>query len=466
MALSRRTADTDMITIRQVWAYNSNDSVIPALRCLTSDGAGGTFWATPSSLGGIPAFNSVVANGVPIVADAPSNALVLSTFGGLALLANSNTKRIDLAATCFSRFEISSGNTLVAYSNQTITPTVRFVASGSLNISGDPLTNTLYFQTTPTAISTGIFGYSQVAVTSNAAAPGDVAYLTATSPSTALGIVGYGDILLSTNVTSNTLVISISSFDSATYLGMSSLLANTYGSTLSTVSTLFVDKIQFSTGLSNLSTSVGIDSMQKYQFITNNYTTNALFQYVSTGTGQNVSNLFTQTFGLNGGLLSSVNVFSSLGLTPFGSGQGVQNTNASTFTFSSATFSLASLQTSIEKAQHTVIDYAPSFVLEGNTLSTQLTAMSTFLVAGTTQLLSTLYVRPLWTPSNADVVLYTDSLKIELDPTQLASAVTSTFQFYHVMTNYSSATTAVTDYTFPRNSLSVRITGTNFAGVY
>ncbi len=466
MALSRRTFDTDMLTIRQVWAYNSNNSIIPALQCLTTDGQGGTFWAVPSSLGGLPAWNTIVANGLPIVATAPSNSLILSTFGGLAMIANSTTKRIDLAATCFQRFEVSSGNTLVAYSNQTITPTVRFVASGSLNISADPLTNTLYFQTTPTSISTGIFGYSQVAVTSNTASPGDIGVLTATSPSTMLRMFGTGDLLLSTNITSNAVYFSISSFDAATFLSISSVTGNM----LSSVSSLFVDKIQFSTGLSNLSTSIGSNFAQTIQYITNNYVDTGTFGYFSNTTTSNVSSLFTKTFGLNTGLLSSVNIFSSLGGTPSGVTAGSNTGAISTFLFSSASFSLFSLNSNIQKAQHTVVEYRPSFVLEGNVLSTSLTWVSTLIYAegtgGGSYLPSSLFTRTFWSPSNADQLAYTDSLQIELDPIQLSTSITSTYQFHHFVTNFSSATASLTDYTSPTNALSVRITGTNFAGVY
>lgn len=455
-----------MLTIRQVWAYNSNNSVIPALRCLTSDGNGGTFWATPSSLGGIPAWNTIVANGLPIVATDPSNSLILSTFGGLAMIANSTTKRIDLAATCFQRFEVSSGNTLVAYSNQTLTPTVRFVASGSLNISADPITNTLYFQTTPTSISTGIFGYSQVAVTSNTDSPGDIGILTATSPSTMLRLFGTGDLLLSTNITSNAVYLSISSFDAATFLSMSTFVGTGSGSTLSTVSSLFVDQVQFSTGLSNLSTSIGSNLAQTTQYFTNNYVDTGTFGYFSNTTDSNISALLTQTFGLNTGLLSSVNIFSSLGGTPSGVTAGSNTAAISTFLFSSASFSLLSLNSNIQKAQNTVVEYKPSFVLEANVLSTSLTWVSTLVYANGSYLPSSLFVRPIWSPSNADQVAYTDSLQIELDPVQLSTSITSTYQFHHYVRNFSSATATLTDYTSPKNALSVRITGTNFAGVY
>ncbi len=472
MALSRRTADTDMLTIRQVWAYDSNDAVIPALRCLTTDGAGGTFWAVPSSLGGIPAFNTVIANNVELAATAPSNALIISTFGGLAMNPNSNTNRIDLAATCFTTFEVSSGNTLVAYSNNTLTPTVRFVARGSLDISADPLTNTLYFQTQATAISTSIFGYNRVNVISNASTMtydalnnSNNTVLTATSPSSILQIVGLGDILISTNVTSNAMFIGISSFSASSFNALSTVAYSAYASTLSTVSTLFIDKTVFSTTMSNLSTSIAIDTNNKFQFITNNYTTNALFQFVSTGTGSNVSTLFKQTLGLNGGTLSSLNIYSSLTVTPFGLTAGDQDINSGTFTFSTSGFSLASLLSPLLRAQTVAVSYHPSFLINANELTSNIVIVSTLLYAADTVIPNSIFTRPLWKVTTSTLV--TDSIEVCIKASDILSSLTSSYRFVHILKNYSSAVTSeVTDLQSPTNSLAVRIGGTNFAGVY
>lgn len=469
-----------MLTIRQVWAFNSNDSVIPALRCLTTDGAGGTFWAIPSSLGGIPAFNTVIANNMVIPATSPSNALVISTFGGLVMSANSTTNQINLAANCFNRFEVSSGNTLVAYSNNVLTPTVRFVARGSLDISADPLTNTLYFQTQPTSISTSIFGFNHVNVISNASTMSydalynsNAAELTATSISSALQFIGLGDILLSTNTTSNAIFIGISSFTAASFNALSNLAYGAFASTMSTVSTLFVDTTEFSTTISNVSTSISLDSQVKYQFITNNYTTNALFQYVSTVTASNISTLFTQTRGLNGGLVSSVNTFSSLTTTQISPLTGVITPGADgSFLVSTHSFRLDSLLTPITLGKNTVIDYSPSLLLGSNQVVTGATLnVSTFLLAidnGITAIVpGSFYTRPVYNSIDQNNILYTDRLQIELSKSIVLASLTSTYQFCHNITHYyPPASTDIQDLINPTNSLSVRITGTNFAGVY
>ena len=63
MASSRRTYDTDFITLRTVYAKYSNNLNIPALRALVADGSGGTGWSIPSSFGTNPSFNQIITTG-------------------------------------------------------------------------------------------------------------------------------------------------------------------------------------------------------------------------------------------------------------------------------------------------------------------------------------------------------------------------------------------------------------------
>jgi hypothetical protein len=305
MASSRRTYDTEMITLRQVFAYNQNNSVLPASRVLTTDGRGGTFWAVPSTLGGLPSFNEVIANGTTIAADQPYNRLILSTTDGLGMLRNSVTKEIRLYNKGFTQFDISGGNSLVGYSNNTVTPVVKFEGRGGVRVSSDPLTNTLFIQGVPTAISTAAYAFGQINVISNASTvtPGAIGnsnntVLSAVGPSSILNIVGVGDIQLYTNTTSNAYYIGISTFTSADYLQLSTIAYNSYASTLSTVSTLFYDTYKISTATSSLkklivNVSTGIDSNLTYfkQYVLDNYTTLNYFGLNSTNTGNVITGI-------------------------------------------------------------------------------------------------------------------------------------------------------------------------------
>jgi hypothetical protein len=302
---SRRTYDTEMITLRQIFAYNSNNSVIPALRVLTTDGKGGTLWATPSSVGGIPAFNEVIANGTSILADEPFNRLYLSTSDGLGMIRNPATNEIRFYNKGFTEFNVVGGNKLVGYSNNTVTPVVKFEGRGGVRVSADPLTNTMFIQGVPTAISTAAYAFGQINVISNASTltPNAIgnsnnAYLTATSPSSLVSILGLGDIKLYTNTTSNAYFIGISTFNSADYLQLSSIAFNGYASTLSTVSSLFYDIPKTGVATSSLKNlisniSTGIDSNFKYfeTYFVTNYTSLNYFGLNSTSVGNTLSNI-------------------------------------------------------------------------------------------------------------------------------------------------------------------------------
>jgi len=142
---SSKSYDTDKLTIRQVFAYNQNNTVIPALQVLTSDGHGGTFWAVPSSLGGIPVFNEVIINGVPITATLSHSTITLNTSDGLGSILDPATNNVRLISKAFAQIDISGGNSIVGYSNGILTPNVvKFAGCNGFFLNSDPFTNTIY----------------------------------------------------------------------------------------------------------------------------------------------------------------------------------------------------------------------------------------------------------------------------------------------------------------------------------
>ena len=297
---SRRTYDSDLLIIRKVSAFSPADnSAIPAQRVLTADGAGGTYWAIPSSLGVLPSFNRINVDGDLVTADLSYNTLTITSGDGIGIDTNSTTKELILFSKTFSQFDVSGGNSLVAYSNLTVTPTVTIVGTNGISISSDPLTNTLYFNGTPGAISTGIYGYSQFDVIFNASTltadsinNSNHSVLTATSPSTMMRFVGVGDILLSTNVTSNIVFISVSSFNSQQWASIIQTVYSTPTQIYSTISSLYYDNTEVGKATSSImnslsNVSVGIQSQILYdeQNVQNNYLQKNDFYALSTAIG-------------------------------------------------------------------------------------------------------------------------------------------------------------------------------------
>jgi hypothetical protein len=264
MASSRRTYDTDTITIRTVFAKTNNNSNIPPMNALLSDGRGGTFWGNPSTLALNPSFNQIITSARSYTADLSYNRFSFLSGAGIGMSDGypaSNTTNIFAKA--FQTIDVSGGNTLSAYSNGYLNPTLKFASEGNLQIHSDPLTNTFFIRgpMSMNTISTGIYGYSQILAVPSLSTPVATAnqqpgsYLTATSPSTLLTFAGIDDIQLSTNVTTNTVFISISSFTSKGYFALSGEAYSVYARTISSLSANFVLYDTFASSVSSLSTS-------------------------------------------------------------------------------------------------------------------------------------------------------------------------------------------------------------------
>ena len=266
MASSRRTYNTDTITLRTIFAKDGNNSNIPAQRVLTADGVGGTYWAIPSTLGLNGGFNQIVTSAGNYTADLSYNTFRLSSGPGIGMTNGpTGSNQTNLFAKAFQQIDLSGGNLLAAFSNGYLYPTLKIAGEGSIQVRSDPTNNTFFIHgpMTVNTVSTGIYGFSQLQVIPSISTPISNAnqqfgyYLTATSPSTLLTFAGINDIQLSTNVTTNTVFMSISSFTSKGYLALSGETFGAYGRATSTMSTNYVDKSTFVTTISSLSTNFG-----------------------------------------------------------------------------------------------------------------------------------------------------------------------------------------------------------------
>ena len=269
MASSRRTYDTDSITLRTVFAKNPGNSNVPALRVLTADGAGGTYWAIPSSLGLNPSFNEIITSAATYTADLSYNKFRLLAGENIGMVNGpAGSNQTTLYAKAFSQFDLSGGNTIQAFTNNQLDSSVLLAGENGIALRSDPGTNTLFISGTfasNTTISTGIYGFSQIKVTpaastiTSSVTSWDGSFLTATSPSTVLRLIGYNDIQLSTNVTTNSVFFTISTFTSQGYINISNAAVGAYPSTLSTVNNLFVGSTLFASTVNSLSSMSGVD---------------------------------------------------------------------------------------------------------------------------------------------------------------------------------------------------------------
>jgi len=483
---SRRTYDTQIITVRQVNALNLNNSFIDAQRVLTTDGAGGTYWAVPSNLGSFSAVNELIVDNKRIVADLSYNRFYLSTAQGMGSIVNPNTKLVTLYSKGFDTIDISGGNSIYSSSNSVISPTFRLVGGNGIHISSDPLTRSIYIQGGNPMVSTGIYGYSEVNVISNTTTITENTIknlnrniLTSTSPSTLLSFAGVGDVLLSTNITQNIVFVGISSFTSRGYHDLSGVAYGTFSSCMSTVSSLFtnnttVDNLSNSFRGSLISTTESLDYKisRNANTVQNNYTNIDLFKLLSTSVLNGNLNTNTTNTIFNRGLLSTVSFASSLNCDQY---RGILNgeVTGSHYTMSSASFRLDSMSTLLKYNAQISLAYSPSMRFDFNVVQDTVFYVSTLLLAGESLFPLTTFVRPWLVRSGASQIhLYNDTINTTFDAQIINNmSFTSSYTFLHHIDNFNNIT-----YDGPlnynaeslvsgNNTLSIILTGTNYRSI-
>ena len=483
---SRRTYDTQIITVRQVNALNFNNSVIDAQRVLTTDGAGGTYWAVPSSLGSFGAVNELVVDNKKIVADLSYNRFYISTAQGMASVVNPNTKLITLYSKGFDTIDISGGNSIYSSSNSVISPTFTLVGGNGINISSDPISRSIYIQGGNPMISTGIYGYAKLNVISNASTitentikNSNTSILNSTSPSTILSFAGIGDILLSTNVTQNIVFVGISTFTSRGYNDLSGVAYGTFSSCMSTVSSLFANNSTIST-LSNSFTSSLISTVGYLDYkisrdannVQNNYTNIDLFKILSSSVLNSDTNAQATNTIFNRGLISTVSYASTLNVDQY---RGILNglIDGTEYKVSSASFRLDSMSTLLNYNAQISFAYSPSMRFGFNVAQDTLFYVSTLILAGSSAFPLTTFVRPWLVRAGAsEIHLYNDTINTTFNSQMVNNiSLTSSYTFLHRIDNFNGVT-----YDAPltsnaeslmsgNNTLSVILTGTNYTSI-
>jgi hypothetical protein len=468
--MSRNTLDTDLLTIRQVNAFTTNNENIPALRTLTSDGKGGTYWAIPASLGGVPAFNEVIADNTSLKALNPLNSLSISTGQGLASVIDVNRNLLTLYSKGFDTLDISGGNTIRALSNSLLSNTINFVGRNGVRITGDPFTRTLFFETLATTTTPPIYGFSHVNVISNSSnidpsvllSP-DHIQISADSTDSRIHLVGAGDIVLKSDFANKAVYISISTFNSSNYLALSTIAYNSYASTLSTVSSLFCDKstniqsissLSSYTGLalSNLSTSID----RRIEFGENNVMNN----YAQRGFVETLKDTLKYYVYNTTSFTSSINITDFKGLY-----NGIVTPN-NHITVSTAKFRLDSMSsfTPLGHEGQYVFTYSPSLLYNFTMTTNSLMTLSTFLMAGSNIIPDSTFVRHWNFRIASSNLLYTDTMKFTVNQHTIHEHLLSTFAIYHRLESsdarYSDTIneSSINNYTHA-NTLTVNLTG-------
>jgi hypothetical protein len=263
MASSRRTFDTDSITLRTVYAKNGNNTNIPALRALTADGSGGTKWVTPSSFGVVPSFNQIITDAGTFTADLSYNVFRLTSGEGIGMAAGAQgSNQTYLYAKAFGQVDVSGANSLYSFSNGLVQPSFKIAATGGIQLRTNPVDNTLFIDgPLTTQISSGYYGFNKILVIPTVSTINSNVQnlqgnsLFATSPSTQLTFAGIGDVILSSFYSTNTVYFTVSSYSAAEFLAISTIANSAVSSITSTLTNQYVLKSDFSTATTSVSTT-------------------------------------------------------------------------------------------------------------------------------------------------------------------------------------------------------------------
>lgn len=428
----KNVVDTSLLFVKQINARNSDGSLIDAQKVLTSDGAGGTYWASPAGFTAAPSVNGLIFDGVPLLADSSNNYFRVLSGTGIGTSVDTAAKTVNIYSKSFQTIDVVGGNTIRSSS---ASPTLRLVGCNGIQLSSDPIVNTIYIRGTAGAAAEGaaagaaVNTYSQINVISNVRTivPGAVdsantSVLTASNASERLTVAGVGEILLSTNVSRNAYFISISSFTSKGWHDLSGVAYGTLSSAMSTVSSLFTNTTQLQSTTASLASNI-----QRTGNLINGYTSLDLYKLNSTNTSYKLA-------GVNN-FASSINISQHRGDLAGVYGNSI-------YSLSTATFRLDALSSIITNKGQVQINHAPSFSFSNNfTVATDtLLYVSSFIRCGDQDILSTTFVRPWLLRSGSIINLYTDSLRFVL-PVQLINnpGMNSNYSIMHRIDNFTLA---------------------------
>jgi len=270
---------------------------VPAMTVLTADGAGGTYWAIPSTLGYNPSFNQIVTDAGTFTATSPYNTFTLSQGGGIGFVQGAGTNQMYIYSKGFNQINTLGGNTLYGFSNNITTPNLTFAGAGGISLQANPATNTLTFTANGQPISTTLNSFQSLKVFPNLSTPtGQISslsgysVLSANNYSSILTLAGTGQISLTSDFNAN-----------AVFIGLNASTLITSNLTSIIVSTTSVTTSSFTL----------IDTYSQVQKTLYSYNGNLYLNGIAVS-------------GAAASLVTSVNAGSNIIMGPSGSGGGTQ----------------------------------------------------------------------------------------------------------------------------------------------
>jgi len=253
MAASKKTLDTNFLNLRTIFAYNPDNTNISSTKVLATDGQGGTFWSPSQLLGQLPTFNAFQAGTQVIRATNTNGTLRLTASNGLVF------KGSTLIGEYFTQFDVSGSRPISTIKKNRATGVFNIQTSGFISAYTDKNTNTVTLSSSKSApaLSTGDLYFQQLKVVSSVQEPCDAtgnSIIYGASYDTYPSFVAVSPLTFSTLITTKQVYLSAYPYTAAGFLSLSSYTGSLFISSFSTISTVYVTKPDFSTGMESVST--------------------------------------------------------------------------------------------------------------------------------------------------------------------------------------------------------------------
>ena len=249
MAATSKSIDTDFLSLRTVFARNTDNTKISSTKVLVADGNGGTFWAAPQLLGSLPVFNVIETSAAKYTATETNRTLRLTAGEGIAM--NSST----LYGTTFLNIDVSGAANISSSK-------IKIATTGFISAHTDSNTNTIFLSSSKTApaLSTGDLYFQQLKVISSVQDPIDTTPFRGNSlfesnkHSFYTTFAAVSPLALSSFTTTKQVFLSMYPYTASGFLTMSTTIGSIFITSLSTISSVYITKSDFSTGMLSLST--------------------------------------------------------------------------------------------------------------------------------------------------------------------------------------------------------------------
>lgn len=155
MAGNQKSLDIDTISVRNIFAKGTNNSILAANSALLTDGKGGTQWVDIAAISTGLTFRTIVTT-VSTFTSGPGNtqfSILDSSNAGLKPSGSGNS--VSVYAKAFGKIDVSGQNSIYAFDtvNGTINGNLEIVGSGTIDITTDTSVNKIQFYSPDTGMS-------------------------------------------------------------------------------------------------------------------------------------------------------------------------------------------------------------------------------------------------------------------------------------------------------------------------